>query len=89
MTGGRGEHESGLGKTVDMSSRSVLFTAPKVLMPGKRIELEISWPAQLDGKCALKLVIKGRITRCAGTSVAVKIYGYEFRTQSSHGLKSA
>jgi hypothetical protein len=86
VTSGRGEPESGVGQTVDVSSRGVLFTAPKSLAPGKRIELAISWPAQLDGKCALKLVAKGRITRCRGTKVAVEIDKYEFRTQSSRGL---
>jgi hypothetical protein len=86
---GRGEPESGIGKTVDVSSRGVLFTAPKSLAPGKRIELAISWPAQLDGKCALKLVARGRITRCRGTKVAVEIDKYEFRTQSSRGLMAS
>ncbi len=80
---GRGEPESGAGQTVDVSSRGVLFTAPRPLAPGKRIELQISWPAQLDGKCALKLVARGRIIRCRGTKVAVEIDKYEFRTQSS------
>ena len=86
---GRGEPDSGVGKTVDVSSRGVLFTSPKPLPPGKRVELAISWPAQLDGKCALKLVARGRITRCRGNQVAVEINKYEFRTQSSRSLTAA
>ena len=86
---GRGDPESGAGKTVDVSSRGVLFTAPKSLAPGKRVELAISWPAQLDGKCALKLVARGKITRCRGNQVAVEIDKYEFRTQSSRGLTAS
>ena len=83
---GRGEPDSGAGKTVDVSSRGVLFSSEKPLAPGKRVELAISWPAQLDGKCALKLVARGRITRCRGNHVAVEIDKYEFRTQSSRRL---
>jgi hypothetical protein len=86
---GRGEPDSGLGKTVDVSSRGVLFTSQKPLPPGKRVELSISWPAQLDGKCALKLVARGRITRCRGNHVAVEIDKYEFRTQGSRSLGAA
>ena len=86
LVSGRGTPESGVGLTVDVSSRGVLFTAQNPLPPGKRVELAISWPAQLDGKCALKLVARGKILRCRGNNVAVEIDKYEFRTQSSRGL---
>jgi hypothetical protein len=86
VVSGRGDPDSGVGKTVDVSSRGVLFTSQKPLPPGKRVELSISWPAQLDGKCALKLVARGRITRCRGNHVAVEIDKYEFRTQGSRSL---
>ena len=81
---GRREPQSGSGKTVNMSSGGVLFAAPESLVPGRRIELSISWPTQLDGKCALNLVARGRITRCQGTEVAVKIAKCEFRTRASN-----
>jgi hypothetical protein len=83
---GRGAPESGVGHTVDVSSKGVKFTAQSPLAPGKRVELAISWPAQLDGKCALKLVATGKIVRCHGNQVAVGIEKYEFRTQGS-GLR--
>lgn len=86
LVSGRGVPESGAGHTVDVSSRGVLFTAQNPLPPGKRVELAISWPAQLDGKCALKLVARGKIVRCRGKQVAVEIDKYEFRTQSSRGI---
>lgn len=89
VVSGRGVPESGAGHTVDVSSRGVLFTAQSPLAPGKRVELAISWPAQLDGKCALKLVARGRIVRCCGKQVAVEIDKYEFRTQSSRGVAPA
>lgn len=79
----RGGEEAGEGKTVNMSSSGVLFTAPQILRPGRRIELAINWPAQLDNKCALKLVARGRIVRFENGLAAMEIQQYEFRTQSS------
>ena len=79
----RGKPEAGTGKTIDVSSGGVLLSTEAPLAPGKRVELSISWPAQLDGKCALKLVARGRVTRCLGMEVAVEIDKYEFRTQGS------
>jgi hypothetical protein len=86
VLGSKGGNKSGFGKTLDISSSGVLFASDAPLAPGKRVELSISWPAQLDGKCALKLVARGRVTRCRGTEIAVRMDRYEFRTQSSRGL---
>ena len=79
----RGNPETGTGKTIDVSSAGVLLSTQTPLTLGKKVELSISWPAQLDGKCALKLVARGRVTRCLGTEVAIEIDKYEFRTQGS------
>jgi hypothetical protein len=79
----RGGDEAGEGKTVNMSSSGVLFTAPQILRPGRRIELSINWPAQLNNKCALKLVARGRIVRFDNGVAAMEIQQYEFRTQSA------
>jgi hypothetical protein len=76
----------GVGKTVNISSNGVLFTTDQLLVPGKRVELSISWPAQLDNRCNLKLVARGRIARTEDGFVAVEIQQYEFRTMSSRGL---
>jgi len=69
----RGEFKSGIGKTVNVSSGGVLFAAPEPLAPGKWVKLSISWPAQLDGQRALKLVALGRVMHCQGTNVTVEI----------------
>ena len=76
----RGGEEAGEGKTVNMSSSGVLFTSGQILRPGRRIELAISWPAQLNNKCALKLVARGRIVRFENGLAAMEIQQYEFRT---------
>ncbi|MGJ5816973.1 PilZ domain-containing protein [Paludibaculum fermentans] len=78
--------EAGAGVTVNLSSGGVLFQTEKPLIPGKRLEMAISWPAQLDNKCALKLVARGRIVRCEKGMAAVEIQQYEFRTVGVHGL---
>lgn len=75
--------EAGAGKTLNMSSSGVLFTTDQMLIPGKRLELAISWPAQLNNKCALKLVARGRVVRCDRGQAAVEIQQYEFRTSGA------
>ena len=85
----RGGEEAGEGKTVNMSSSGVLFTSGQILRPGRRIELAISWPAQLNNKCALKLVARGRIVRFENGLAAMEIQQYEFRTQSAPGAAAA
>lgn len=82
----RSGNETGAGKTINFSSGGVLFTTEQMLIPGKKIEMAISWPAQLDSKCALKLLARGRIVRCENKIAAVEIQQYEFRTMGAHGL---
>jgi hypothetical protein len=79
----RSGEESGDGKTINISSSGVLFTAEHLLLPGRRVELSISWPAQLNNKCALKLVARGRVVRFEQGRAAIEIQQHEFRTQSS------
>ena len=82
----RGAEEAGSGTTVNMSSSGVLFTTEALLLPGKKLEMSISWPAQLDNKCALKFVARGRVVRSEAGMAAIEIQQYEFRTQGSKGL---
>jgi hypothetical protein len=79
----RSSEETGDGKTVNISSSGVLFSVDHMLLPGRRMELAISWPAQLNNKCALKLVARGRVVRFEGGRAAIEIQQYEFRTHSS------
>ncbi len=74
--------EMGFGKTVNMSSNGVLFTTDQYLLPGRRLELSISWPAQLNSNVPLKLVARGRVVRCEEGKAAIEIHQYEFRTAS-------
>jgi len=79
----RGGEEVGEGKTLNISSCGVLFTSTHLLLPGRRMELAISWPVQLNNQVALKLVARGRVVRFDEGRVAIEIQQYEFRTQSA------
>ncbi len=79
----RNGDETGAGKTVNMSSNGVLFSTDGVLLPGRRVEVAINWPAQLNSKVSLKLVARGRIVRYDQGLAAMEIQQYEFRTQGS------
>lgn len=78
----RSEMLAGTGKTLNISSSGVLFTSDHELPPGTRLEVSISWPAQLNEKCLLNLVARGRVARQSGLKIALQIQQYEFRTQS-------
>jgi hypothetical protein len=81
--------EVGSGKTINMSSNGVLFSTEQHLLPGKRLEISISWPAQLDSKVSLKLVARGRVVRSEEGRAAIEIHQYEFRTQGTPGVTPA
>lgn len=77
--------EAGSGKTINISSTGVLFTTDRYLIPGRRLELSISWPAQLNDKCPLKLAARGRLVRTEQGRAAMEIQQYEFRTAGGGG----
>ena len=76
-------YEAGVGATVNISSNGVLFTTEQPLQPGTRVELAISWPAELNRTTALKLVAKGRVVRIEEGRAAAEIQTFEFRTMGS------
>jgi hypothetical protein len=82
----RAETVNGVGKTLNISSSGVLFTSVHDLPIGTRLEVSISWPAQLNERCLLNLVARGRITRQEQGQLALQIQQYEFRTQSLSSL---
>jgi hypothetical protein len=86
VEGKRGYLFEGAGTTLNISSGGVLFSTEQDIPVGSRIEISISWPAQLENKCNLKLVARGRVTRRLAGQAAVEIQQYEFRTQGIKGL---
>ncbi len=78
----------GRGRTVNMSSRGVLFEASDVdankLPRGRnKLRLEVNWPAPQNGTQALSLVVWGRIVRRENRLFAVTIEQHEFYTSES------
>jgi PilZ domain len=77
-----GKRLPGVGKVLDISSHGVWFTTEGALNPGTPIELSVSWPAQLNHTCLLKLMVYGCVVRSEGSAAAISIEHYEFRTRA-------
>ncbi len=71
---------SGRGETLNISSSGILFTTSQALPTGRRMEINIDWPAQLDAKHFLCLVATGPLVRCQDGQAAMVIQRYKFRT---------
>jgi len=80
-----GTPAAGKGRTVDFSSRGLLFRTEQALCVGDRIEVSVQWPALLSGTCPLKFVALGRVLRIRENRVATSIEQYEFRTRRTRG----
>jgi hypothetical protein len=72
----------GFGRTIDVSSKGILFEAENFSLGYGKIELALKWPLLLDGCCNLQLIVRGRIVRLDHRKVAVCSEFYEFRTAS-------
>jgi len=73
---------SGSGRTLNIGSGGVAFTAEEQLMPGAFIELSVSWPALLADSCPMRFIAFGRILRSNGKKTICTIDKHEFRTQA-------
>ncbi len=77
----------GTGRTIDMSSRGVLFTTENTLNPGQEVEVSISQPAEPNYKLPLTpeatgaLVATGKVVWCKDGRAAIEITRYEFRLE--------
>jgi hypothetical protein len=79
--------ETGVGRTVNMSSSGVWITTQTTLTAGLPIELSVTWPALLNDVCPMKLMIYGCVVRSTDRGAAISIERYEFRTQGSRALQ--
>jgi hypothetical protein len=64
-----------------MSSCGLRFTADKALPVGLGIQAAIEWPARLNGRIHLQLILSGVVVRSDGTTTALEIQSYEFKTR--------
>ena len=65
--------------TQDISSGGVFLKTAVVLPVGKRLQIFIDWPALLDERCPLRLVVSGRVLRSDGSGTAVGIIRYDYK----------
>jgi hypothetical protein len=72
--------DTGVGRTVDLSSGGILFEATREMPVGLNVELSVSWPVLLHQVAPMQLVISGRIVRVTGRHVALRMTQHEFRT---------
>jgi hypothetical protein len=76
----KGIQQTGQGRTINMSSTGILFATDQQLIPGRRVEVTVSWPAQLNQTCGLQFVARGRVVRVEPGKAALEILQHEFRT---------
>ena len=78
-----GPNISGIGKTINMSGRGILFTTEYTLAERQSIELAVCWPVKLNDTIPLQLVALGHVVRAEETQAAITIKQYEFKTCGS------
>jgi hypothetical protein len=79
--------ETGVGRTLNISSSGVWFTTENMLTCGMPVELSMTWPVLLNDVCPMKLMIYGCVIRSNEKGAAVAIERYEFRTQGSRNFQ--
>jgi hypothetical protein len=81
VVGNRRPAEIGSGRTIDMSSSGLSFTADTPLSIGQGLEVSIDWPVLLDGGVQLQIVASGVVVRTTGAVTAIRIERHDFRTR--------
>lgn len=69
----------GRASTSDISSGGVFLGTDTTLPVGAAVEVLIDWPALLEGRHRLRLVIHGQVLRSDTRGTAVRLGRYEFR----------
>lgn len=64
---------TGTGRSVNISSHGMLLRSDVQLKADAHIYAEVKWPARSEDGPPLVLAISGRILRCVGTKVALRI----------------
>jgi c-di-GMP-binding flagellar brake protein YcgR len=81
VVGHRRPVENGSGRTIDMSSSGLSFTADRPLSIGQRVDMSIDWPVLLDGGIQLQIVASGVVVRTTGAVTEIRIERHDFRTR--------
>jgi hypothetical protein len=81
--------ETGVGRTLNISSGGVWFSTENMLTSGMPVELSMNWPVLLNDSCPMKLMIYGCVICSNEKGAAVAIERYEFRTQGSRTFQGS
>lgn len=71
----------GMGRTLRMSSKEIIFTTDQPLEEGTKLEISIVWPALLDRVVPLQLVVEGNVVGRQGSELTARIVRHHFRTR--------
>ena len=72
---------TGIGTTIWMGSRGVVFMSDQRLPVSTRVRLTLPWPAPLPDGTELNLWIVGTVVREDARLIEVEISHYDFRTR--------
>jgi len=65
--------------TSNISSSAILIQSTETLPTGRRVELKVDWPARLDGRCPLRLVITGKVLGKTARGTVIGVVRHEYR----------
>ena len=74
--------DSGVGKTIDISSSGIRFIAERPLRTGLTLDIAIDWPAALDETVPLQLAGRAVVVRSKNCETAVRLVEHQFKTRS-------
>ena len=75
---GQNRGEIVIGKTINMSSKGILFKTDHMLLPGDGLAILINWPERQNQK-PVELFAQGRIIGRHSGAVSLEIHRAEFR----------
>jgi hypothetical protein len=73
----------GIGESLKISSKDLLFTTTETFLPGQVVEACIDWPIRLNNGVRIALVVEGKVITSSDDSTAIRIDRYQFRTRGS------
>ena len=76
------------GTTSNISSSGLFIATRDVLPVDQPIKVTIDWPAVLDGRCPLCLVVMGRVCRISRHGMGIAIEKHEFQLRSARGARA-
>ena len=73
----------GSGRTTHIGSHQIIFTGDQSLPKGTRVEVSVAWPALLEDRVKLQLVVQARVTSVEDDRITVDVRQYQFRTRAA------